>query len=45
MIDVITKHNALFAAGKVTYQMGLHEYSDKDPEEILKMRTGLVVPE
>ncbi len=43
-LDVITKHNALFTAGKTTFQMGLHEYSDKNPADVLKTRTGLKVP-
>jgi hypothetical protein len=44
-LDYITKHNALFAAGKTTYQLGLHEYSDKSPEDVVKLRTGLLIPE
>jgi hypothetical protein len=44
-LDVINKHNALFTAGEVTYKMGLHEYSDENSEDVIKMRSGVIVPE
>jgi hypothetical protein len=43
-LDYITKHNALFAAGNVTYKMGLNKYSDKNPQDVLP-RNEAIIPE
>lgn len=37
----MARHNALFEQGKVTYRMGLNEYSDLSHDEFVSTMNGL----
>lgn len=39
----VQEHNKKFAAGEVTWEMGINQFSDLTPDE-MKKHTGLLIP-
>jgi hypothetical protein len=43
-IELIEAHNKAFLSGVVSYQMGLYDFSDEDPEVVVNQRCQTQVP-